>query len=435
MGRRSGKHILSDIDRQAHEIRSTIRDLNKTITKTQKRVDELRHDEAETYLQLAEMRIDLLDDPDVAAQITLAEKEASDTLKNRQKARTTFDKDLKDNQEQQDAIEQKRTTLVSGIEQLYVKVKDAEQAVGAKFPDDPAYNDILGNIEETRNQVNRVENKIALARQDYQEKSKPYHEDELFLYLKTRHYGTSRYKASPLFNTLDDWVAKLTNYEQARRDYTMLHSIPGKLLQHKFLLEQKIEAQEGKLKEYKKEQFKKHGVLALQQTYLEKQNTLDEIDAKLETLEHEHLDILRKKSDLEHDTDEFYNVAISKLRNIYKNKGLHNLRRYVAMTDTRGDDELVNRLYDIERETDKKQSMLSTYTRSMNKETQRLSELQKVRSTYKKRRYDVRRTTFEDSNTFGIMLSNLLVGVLSSRHFWRGVGHIIGEVLDEIEFD
>lgn len=433
--RRSGKHILGDIDKQAHKMRETISDLNQNIGKTQKHIEQLRQDEAEAYLMLAEVRMDLLNDPEMSAKISLAEKDARESLKARQKSRTTLDKSLKENQQQQDTLEQQRIDLASESEKLYVKVKEAEIKIEQALPDDPAYQKLLERIMELEDQIHRVDNKIVLAREDYQEKSKPYHADELFIYLKTKNYGTSSYSALPLIGVLDDWVAKIADYERARRDYAMLLSIPGKLTNHKNLLAQKIETLEGEIQDYKKQQFKKHGAFEVKQNYLEKQGEMDEIDTKLETLEQEHIEILQSKSGFGQQADEFYNESITTLKNIYQSKTLHNLRRYVAMTEARSDDDIVQKLFKIEEEMNDKEAMLSAYTKSLSSETHRLSELQKVRKTYKKNRYDVRRTTFEDGNMFNVLLSEFLMGVLSNRHFWRGVGHIISEVLDEIEFD
>mgnify|MGYP001812897431 CR=1 FL=1 len=109
MSRRSGKNILSDIDRKAHEMRSSIQDLNTTITKTQNRIDTLYHKEAENYLKLAELIIDLISDNDVVKQISLAEKEIANALKEKQSSRHSFDKSLTTKKEQQEKIEQERT--------------------------------------------------------------------------------------------------------------------------------------------------------------------------------------------------------------------------------------------------------------------------------------------------------------------------------------
>lgn len=433
--RRSGKHMLHDMDKKGRNIRSNIHDLNDNISKSQQKLEELKSEEARTYLRLAETRIELLDDPSLADQISHAEKEAQNLIASRHKSREALENNLHDNEQEQQQLEDQRIALSEQTEELYAKAKKAEQDIDKQLETDKAYQKFEASKQNTLSQITSVESKITLAREDYQKKSKPYHDDELFLYLKTRQYGTSNYKASSLVRTLDNWVANLVHYEQARRNYAILHALPGKLIAHKQLLEQKCDTIENDQKQYKQKQYKNGGALEHRNTYRESQQKLDEIDQNLDTLEQEHQSILEQMQKQGQSSDEFYNTAVETLNNIYKNKSIHNLRRYAAMTQTKADDKLIKRLADIEADITETQAQLSTYSRSLKQENKTLQTLQNVRKTYKQKRYDVRHTTFENGNTFNILLNEFLMGVLSNRRFWRAVGNIVVDVLDEIEID
>ncbi len=434
MGRR-GHKVLWDMDNRAERIRGDIRELNYKISETQKKLEALQREEAETYMALAEVRMELLDDPKVKTQLSHAEKAATDAISARQDTRSSLNTELTENQEKQKELETQRNKIVTEIEDDYIKVKKAEKAVEDKLENDVTYLKFDEDIKNIEGQIIRVEQKILLAREDYQEKSKSYYADPLFLYLKQRQYGTYAYKAMPFFRMADDWVANVANYETARRDFAMLHSIPGKLLQHKQLLEKKIEPIEEDKKSYKHEQFKKDGVDKIQQEYLDNQKRLDEIDVKLEELENKHAAILKKKTEFSGQVDDYYSDAMSTLQSLYKTKSLTNLKRYAAMTATPDDDSLVTRLFETEDSISHYKEKLSSYNYSLEQQNKQLEKLQEARKTFKKKRYDVRKTDFEDGHIFNTLLGEFLAGLLSNRRFWRSVGYMIGEVLDELDLD
>ncbi|MGH1404885.1 MAG: hypothetical protein ACRBDL_11655 [Alphaproteobacteria bacterium] len=437
MGRkRSGKHLLSDIDKKAHYKRSSIKEMNKNITKTQRHIEYLKQEETQTYMQLAEIRLALLENPETKKQISLAEKKATDAITTRQNSEDTLDKSLDQNQSAQNDLEQKRTEYLASIEASYVALKDAEKHIEIELLDDAIHNAFTQDIEQLENTIIRVDNKVILARDDYQEKSIPYYNDELFMYLKKRHYGTSAYTIKlSLIRYLDDKVARLINYEAARRNYTLLHSIPGKLVQHKDLLNKKIESVKLDQKNYKKNYFEQKGISKLQQDYLKQQDSLDRIDQELEILENEHTDIIQRKMDLLNKSDDTENHTVTVLHNIYKSDKLSTLKQYAAMTATQDDDKLVKKLYELDKKISSKEILLSTYQQSLQQERKHLENIQSARKTYKKKRYDVRRTTFEDDDIFSALLTKFLGGLLSKRRFWHAVGDMVEDVIDEIDLD
>jgi len=433
--KRSGRYVLSDMDEKASRMRGGLKDLSKTLSKIENRIEALQQDKAQAFIRLSEIRMDILDDPDIITRLSAAENEARNTLDAHDKARTTLDKNLEKNQKQQKKLEQKRDTLIVDIETAYAKTEEAKRAMESALLDDKTFLAFDEKSAKINDQILRIDAKIELARIDYKKKSKPYYADELFIYLSKRRYGTSSYRAMPLIRTLDKWVSDIAKYETARRDYAMLSAIPGKLIKHKGLMQREIEDLEAEKQNYKKAQLQEQGITSLQQAYVKQRAALDDIDQALETLEKEHRKIMRDKTRAARITDKTYNKALSTLHNAYKGQSLHTLRQQAILSATPEDDQLIDRIERIDQDLHEQENLLSTYTRSLNEESRRLDELQNIRKTYKKKRYDVRRTTFEDDSAFERLLGEKLSGVLSNRRFWRSVGHTIGEVLDDIDID
>ena len=433
--RRSGRDILSDIDHRIEDTRGRVQNLNRKISEANGKIESFRQEQAGSYLKLAELRVDLLDDTDVVGQLSRAEQEAKSFLDQRQKSRDALDKNLTENRSEQNALEQKRADLLEKIDLFAVKVKNAENKVLETLEQDPAYLDILSAIEKTENQIIRVENKIETAQEDYDTKVKPYHTDPLFIYLWDRGFGTSTYRAGALIRTLDQWVAHTADYEPARRNYAMLSGIPEKLETHKTHMEEKAKELETQQTTLEQTVFEKKGVTKLQEEYKTKRSALDEIDQKIEKLEESYKKILQDQDNFSDEKDNLYMRAVETLKTLYAGQSLHNLRRNAASTGTKEDDKIVRRLYWLDEEIDEIEDRITTYQKALRQEGWQLNEIQNVRKTFKHKRYDTRRTTFSDGNMFNILLGQFITGVLTNAHFWSAVGRLCLEVLDEFDVD
>ena len=77
-----------------------------------------------------------------------------------------------------------------------------------------------------------AEAKAAQAERDLQEKRQPYEADPIFMYLWRRGYGTPEYRATGLVRYLDRKVARLIEFDGARRNYAVLTELPVRLREH-----------------------------------------------------------------------------------------------------------------------------------------------------------------------------------------------------------
>ena len=116
---------------------------------------------------------------------------------------------------------------------------------------------------------------------DRKEKGEPYEQDPLFLYLWKRGYGTSEYRANPLTRYLDDWVAGLCGYGDARANYAMLNEIPRRLQEHSEKLRSQANIEFEKLEQLESKAAEADGIPALQQALADTRNALAELDDQL----------------------------------------------------------------------------------------------------------------------------------------------------------
>ena len=427
--KKNGAQMLSEIDRKVGETRTHVQDLSGHISETQNKIDTLEQEETKLYSKLAALRLGVLNDTPMQNEITDTENGVRAILKERQDARDALDKKLQANQADQNALEQERVTAAKSLESLANKIKSKEQKVLDGLAKEVAYQTHEANIQTLEIQIARTEHKIKTAQDDYNEKTQPYKNDPLFMYLWDRGYNTSTYRASSLIRVLDRWVARLSAYNPARRNFAMLSGIPEKLMQHKEILEERMENLERDQDSLEKSAFEKAGVLKLQNSYAEKHDALEDIDTRLGIFESGHQEILDKKAEYLDKADPLYEKAVTVLGDIYKSDTPENLRREALLTATSDDDNLVRRLLAIDAEMDEQKVHLDSYVSALNVAQHELSQAQQVRTTFKNKGYASHQTKFSDNNMFQIFLGQFITGVLTNSDFWEFVGQICVEVM------
>ncbi len=425
----SGHDMLKDMDYKASKKRKQIHYLNEKITEANDNLEDLHIQESTGYIRLAELRFELMEDKNLVENLSKSEKEVYSFILERRKSRADLDQSLIDNQSKQDKLEEKRDAISSILDDLSSKVEIAENKVLKSLQKDPDYISKLKNFEETEVQITRIENKIVIVKEDYKEKVKPYHDDGLFMYLWKCGYGTSSYNANYLITILDDWVAKVVNYEPARRNYSTLSAIPEKMEDHKVNLLEKMEKIEQGIDDIEQKGFENTKAAELKKSYTAKSTELDILDQEIDALETDHENIIQQKAEFSNKSTQEYDDAITKLKDIYKHKSLHNLKYAASLTATREDDELIHGLYKIDDRVDDAQELVSTYQRSLIEENWKLTQLQNVRKTFKHKKYDTRSNMSGDKNMFGVLLNQFISGVITNPHFWLAVGHLFANVL------
>lgn len=426
---RNGTEILSDIDRKAQKKRKYIEKLNDKIAQTQSDLEKLHEEESQTYRALAELRHDLIDDSSITLKLSKAEKTAHTALSARKITRKKNHDARNKNQQDQITLEDERAVLLEKTERFAKTLEEAENAVLKALEDTEAYRAMIKKHDDKNAQIDRISHKIIAAENDYEQKAQPYKNDLLFTYLWDCGYGTSAYKSGKITRIIDQWVARICDYDDARPNYAMLSSIPKKLAQHQEHLEEKIMELDLVIAQKEQQALQESDAAILRQRYEEKRKNITDLDRKLETLENDYADLLKQTHD---DTNIQCANALNALKNIYKGKTLRTLRRDAAMTATRDDDALIQTLYNIDDKKEDMKNKLSAYRKSLKKETHDLKEIQNVRTTFKSKRYDNARTTFNDPSMFKILLGQFVTGILTNTHFWSAVGRLCVEIIDEV---
>jgi len=256
--------------------------------------------------------------------------------------------------------------------------------------------------------------KATLARQDLEQKGKPYLADPLFAYLWKRGFGTATYRAGPVIRLLDRWVARVAEYETARRSFTLLSELPAGLEGHAQRMQDAAAAAKDRLR------ARLHDLAGLPPTSEgdRARAAQEQAETKLQaaTTAYNEAELARAAASGEDEAR--FAKAAQRLETVLGQRPLSELRAAAVRTPTREDDMIVAKLEAASQDAAATERSLVQARAEAEAARQRLIQVQQLRQEMRGRGYGQDGWDFRDGAIVGILINDMLRGSISSGGFW-----------------
>lgn len=374
----------------------------------------LRSEEAEALRALARLRLqDMADGRTAVAALDAAGAQLRDSLVQRAAALDAAQRAVLDARDALVAAEATRDAEAARQRAAQEAETAALKAADERAAQDPEFQRLSAAAEEAERVAQHAEQKSGFATRDFEEKGRPYRADPLFAYLWDRGWGTGRYRAFPLIRMIDGWVAKLIEFEPARRSYALLSDLPGHMTAHAARMRAEADAAVKALVE------RRRGLAGLKQgepgpdhAALEKaEDAAEAARAALTAAE-------AKRSALAAGDDPASQQAIKALEAALGARSLRTLREEASRTPTRDDDAIVARLEVAAAERARLERALADAQAQSEGARRQLTELQTLRHEMRSRGVDRSDWSFASGALIGALVGELLRGGLSRDGFW-----------------
>lgn len=415
----TGSEALRAITDAIRQEQERTRKLDADLAAANAQLLELDVERKELLGQLAEVRVKYLLSREVAADLQRSDRQVVDLLGSRDEATRRIHARLDDLEARQAELQARREELHGQLESTATAIDIAEVEAQKKLAEDPAYVAQQEAAKAAERVAVHADEKATTSEQEQGNKGKAYRADPLFMYLWNRGYGTTAYRAGGIVRWLDGRVARLIGYEDARANYARLVDLPVQLRRHAERMGELADAEFAQLKELDEKALRDAGVPELEAEHDKVRQVIEEVDAALAEVAEAIKGELAKLESYAKGEDEQYRKAVGFLASEFGRDDLKALRRDALATPYPEDDVVVARLLDVEAAKERQARTVTELKDVAERNRDRLSELEEVRREFTKRRYDDPGSTFSNGNVFGTILSQLLMGALTSQAFWR----------------
>jgi len=417
----SGKKALEELDQALGQARGTLAGVDSEFGGARTQLATLRQQQLGVYSGLAQLRLLDIEQGTMIESIDSADKKAQTLLDDRTAAVAKLEGDVTAAEDSLKAEEARRTEQQALVAAASEALDAAEAEAQTKLAADAAYKAALAATEQADFVADQAEDKAAAAQKDRVEKGKPYEADALFSYLWARGYGTSKYRAFPLTRWLDGMVARLCDYEPARRDYSLLIEIPPRLAEHAATMRASFERESATLTTLEEGAAASVGVPAKRDALDAAEQTLAAIDEGITKSEGQLGQLVEQRKRFAAGDDEMYKGCLEVLSAAMQRESIEFLRERASRTIHRDDDDLVQKLAELDAEADRLELNLTEFRKLHERESDRVGKLEDIRRRFKSSRFDDMFSEFKDVALIALILREFMRGSVGANDVWKTI--------------
>ncbi len=264
----------------------------------------------------------------------------------------------------------------------------------------------------------QAEEKASRAEKDRLEKGKPYEADRLFMYLWNRRFLTPDYRGGWFTRQLDNWVARMIDFQRNRSNYYMLLELPLRLREHATKVQQTAQLEVQALQTMERQAAEADGVLNLQAKVQEAEKQLKQIDADIAAEEGRHQKLLAEEADLNAGKDPLSQQIIDLQASALEKEPLASLYQKARATPQPEDDVLVARIHQLSQRQEQIVGEIQSLNNILQQQQRNLGELEEVRRRYRENGYDAYNSRFPGDFSLGVLLGQMLGGLGNPDTVW-----------------
>ena len=415
----NGPEALRSLDDAIHDIRREESEIGKRLARGAERAAKLRETEAELFLQLANLRLDISVGADTTAQLSRVEKHARAMLVQHAKELSTIEENL-------DALERsladkskQRQTFSSQTDDHQNELRALSSQIELAIKKDPTYEEKRLLVQDLREIANESVRKTEQAETDQQQKGRPYRDDPLFMYLWEAGFGTKSYKASNLVQWLDSRVARMVGYDKARPNFAMLNEIPLRLREHAERQLAAAQEAENDLDLLEINAIDAAGGKPIRDKLARAQDAISKLDAEMVALEDERDEVTETFRHLAEGRDPQFEKAIQMLASSLQTEDVKHLWSEARRTATPKDDAVLVKIEDARAHVVQEKEDTQEHRARLKVLATRRRELEDIEFEFKKAHFDDPRSSFREGALAGDLLNEFLQGALSASNYWR----------------
>ncbi|MBT8115585.1 MAG: hypothetical protein KJP04_09395, partial [Arenicella sp.] len=415
----SGVSALKNIDRSLQMVRDEVFQLDTDLSQITAGMAANQRHQLMLIKQIAKIRLSELISGELQSSISAVDRQAAELLQQRESAKASLDREMVEINQRLRSLEANREDMLATVNSLSQRIVDIETRVQNQLQDDASY---LAQFERARKADSialEAESKAELASSDMAEKARPYQEEELFMYLWARGYGTTDYTGKLIARFLDAWVARLIDYDPARVNYWNLTEIPKRLAEHAAAVRDAADYQHQILHKVELDALAAAGAKTAEHELQRDRQEIDSVDDEIEEMENLLNEKLEAQSRYISGQDQHILRCVELLSGALQHQDRHILQRYVRDTHSPTDDKLVMELLDVDEKLADVAQDLRAARSLHDAKMSKLKELEDIRRKFKNSRFDDVRSGFENKGLLTNAVTQFLAGLVSGADLWR----------------
>lgn len=416
-----GADIMRLIVSAESVVKSQLSDLQRRLAELGKSTEEDVRQKGEKLLELAEHYLPAIDQS--AINNTFAEIRID--LKNVLHAKQQHEQQLQSEWDQvldrRHTLQDQLSTITEELNGLVEQRENLEQQLADRLTDHTRYQQLSQQALAAEQELERNEDRVEESRREAAEKLPAYEKSRLFKYLVDRDYGTSKYTKRGLTRRLDRWVARLVNFEKAKKGYDFLNVTPELMAAE---VERRRSEFNGLMESVEEIQQAISEEIGLTNTLKEGMRVGKQRDATLAKIEAEQDELNQLDQKLEKlasEDNEFYDKAVAKVRKFLDSMHQSHLESVTRSTPEQTDDQIFAEIKWLNERMTRARQDMSALQDQQHGLHRNMTDMADLARRFRMAEFDSRRSVFPAGFDPRRDIDSLLRGEISPERVWEQI--------------
>jgi DNA repair exonuclease SbcCD ATPase subunit len=415
----SGSSVHSKIKEQITEVENEHENLSSKIYDYEKRINSLMGEREDSYSKLATLYLPEMDAGSVKNTLKEVQKEVQAIFEEKQNRRKKVEELMKDSNENKKGLEGKFENVTEKLRERGKEHDKVKETVIKECNGNPKYNEIHSQANQAKERSEQNKRRVDEVQKEAKEKLPSYENNRLFSYLIERKYNTDAYIGNTITKKLDAFVAKIIKFDEAKKNYDFLKSMPGLMKEEVDKKQKDLDNLVNYLREMENETGKKYNLQKIIKEGVDLSKERKRIIEEIGKLDQKYNDYMQERKELDNTKGEYHQTAIKKLKEYLKGNDIADLKQKARATPGTEDDKAVSRIEEIDngiRELKDKSKEIIKERDGVGGKLENLKDLQKK---YTSNNYDSDSSYFKSGFDINNLLILYMAGKMSHDDAWN----------------
>ncbi len=416
----TGRQALNSIETAISDVQKSVQRIQNELKAAHDKKARLLRARVQAFRELAEFKVRAALYDDVISEADNLSRQVAAMLEARNQTIATIKTQLTGAKEERSRTLHAHEKLLQQIGKAEEKLDSYAKRAEKILLKEDGYTNLKADFERLETTCAKAEAKAEQAELDMKDKGDIYRSDTLFMYLWNRKYGSKDYFANTMgiIEYFDKKVADLINYYGARANYSVLMQIPDKLNDFTERLQLQIKETGARLDKMRLDKITELAGDNLTDELTELRREELNLNLQLQKCDATISDTMAQLNHFSEGRDYSFKKAIEVAAETLEHHDFSDLLHEARQTDDPEDDRILERLQNIEKQSDQLEKSISSQKEDLERLFERKQDLVSLSSDFRRKRYDDPGSEFSDNGNLNNLMNELMKGAITAAHYW-----------------
>ena len=419
----SGKQVYGEIQDVIQEVESQSNKIGKQIQSIQTGTKDLAQQQEDTYVQLALVYLPEMEAKAVKQTIAEVRGDVQRIFDRKNERRLQLEELLSDTSAQRTKLQSKLKVVSTDFEKTTDEKEKIESAIKNDLAQNSSYVDVDKKYQFALERLKQDKRRAEAFEEEAKAKLSAYESNNLFMYLIQRKVNTPEQEGNNLTRILDDFVARVVNFEENKKSYAFLKAMPEKMEAEIEEEKTEVDALITKMQIIRDEAVQRYKLPPVLEECRTIEKTRNDLRRAIELADNELIKYQTEITQNDEKKGTYHLEAIKKLKGYLSGETLTKLKELARSTPSQEDDNLVERIESISDQFEKEKDRITDLKKQQSEIQRKLEELRGIERNFDSNDYDSSRSTFSSGFDVNSLLTGFILGKYSASHVNSEIGN------------